>query len=258
MFSHEARRRDGRWWPPPRFIAAVVFVVPKGRRPSDFAGDDDLNQNLGEFEVDVFARKLLVNGAKGVGFVFHLGLLSLVEEDLHDSTSVEFDSDSLTNDFRRKDQIVENGRVDGRQRAVARSLLLLLVTGFLRGFGQDAPLSDEDDVASAELLLQLPDESGLNLLVGFELGNGDEDDDGFLAAADVHLLRGRHVQLAQLRLKVAVHFQLEKSLRDRLLKLVRLFPGRFHDLGRRGIHLRFFFLTNFFKFFFKQIETTQL
>ena len=84
---------------------------------------------------------------------------------------------------------------------LARSLLLLLVTGFLRGFGQDAPLSDEDDVASAELLLQLPDESGLNLLVGFELGNGDEDDDGFLAAADVHLLRGRHVQLAQLRLK---------------------------------------------------------
>ena len=83
---------------------------------------------------------------------------------------------------------------------LARSLLLLLVTGFLRGFGQDAPLSDEDDVASVELLLQLPDETRLNLLVGFELGNGNEDDDGAFAAADVNFLGRRHVQLPQLLL----------------------------------------------------------
>ena len=51
-------------------------------------------------------------------------------------------------------------------------------------------------------------------------------------------------------LKVAVHLKLEQSLRDGLLKLVGLFPGWFHYLGRRGIHLRPFFLTNFFYLFF--------
>jgi len=205
-----------------------------------------LNQNLGEFEVDVFTGQLLVDGAERVDFVLNLGLLSLIEEDLHHAASVELDANSLTNDLSRVDQVIEDGRVDRRQSAVAGSLLLLLVARLFGRFRQDAPLGDEDDVTSAELLLQLPDQTRLDLLVGLELGNGDEDDDGAFSAAHVHLLRRRHVQFAQLRLEVAVHLELEESLRDGLLKLVRLFPGRFHDLRRRGIHLRFLFTKTFF------------
>jgi len=199
---------------------------------------ETLDQNLGEFEVDVLACQLLVDSAERVHFVLDLRLLSLVEEDLHHAASVELDADSLSDNLGRVDQVVEDGRVHRRQSAVAGSLLLLLVARLFGRLGQDASLGDEDDVASVKLLLQLPDEARLDLLVGFELGDGDEDDDGAFAAAHVHLLRCRHVQLAQLRLEVAVHFKLEKSLRDGLLKLVRLLPGRFHDLRRRGIHLR--------------------
>ena len=85
--------------------------------------------------------------------------------------------------------------------SLAGSLLLLLVAGLLHGFGQDAPLGDKDDVAPVEFLLQFSDEPSLDLLVGFKLGNGDENHDGLLSAANVHLLRRRHVQLAQLLLE---------------------------------------------------------
>ena len=153
-------------------------------------------------------------------------MLSLVEEDLHHAAAVELDADSLTHDLSRVDQVIEDGRVDRRQSAaawnirekkklpaqcssidsliapkdrlsslklLAGSLLLLLVARLFGRFRQDAPLGDEDDVASAELLLQLPDQTRLDLLVGLELGHGDEDDDGAFAAAHVHLLRRRHV-----------------------------------------------------------------
>ena len=62
-----------------------------------------------------------------------------------------------------------------RRDSLAGSLLLLLVARLLGRLGQDAPLGDEDDVTSAEFLLQLPDQTRLDLLVGLELGNGDKE-----------------------------------------------------------------------------------
>jgi len=153
----------------------------------------DLDENLGEFEIDVFARQLLVNCAKGFHFMLDLRLLGFVQKYLHSAAPVKFYADPLANNFSGENQIVEDGRVNGSQSSAAWPLLLLLVPRFPRGFGQDASLGDEDDVAPAELLLQLSNESRLDLLVGFELGDGNENDDRLAATANVHLLRGRHV-----------------------------------------------------------------
>ena len=57
---------------PPAFGGAVVVNTPLilngcAARPVEY-----LNQNLGEFEIDVFAGQLLVNGAERVDFVLNL------------------------------------------------------------------------------------------------------------------------------------------------------------------------------------------
>ncbi len=51
-------------------------------------------------------------------------------------------------------------------------------------------LCNEDHVLSAELLLQLPHQTHLNLLEGLQLRNGNEDDDGFPAASHLDFLNG--------------------------------------------------------------------
>jgi hypothetical protein len=91
-----------------------------------------------------------------------------------------------------------------------------------RGLGQNPSLGDEDDVLAGELLLQLADKPGLDLLEGLELRHGHEDDDGALAG-HLDLLGRRDVELAELGLQVGVDLQLEQSLRNGLLELIWLF-----------------------------------
>ena len=58
----------------------------------------------------------------------------------------------------------------------------------------------------------------------------NEDDDGLLAL-DLNLLGGGDVELAKLALQVGVDFQIEQSLRDRLLEVVGLLVVSLHNLG---------------------------
>ncbi len=68
--------------------------------------------------------------------------------------------------------------------------------------GQDGALADEDDVLATELLLQLTDESGVDLVGVLKEGEGHEDDDGLLAAIDVDLLSTGDLQVLQVGLEV--------------------------------------------------------
>jgi hypothetical protein len=106
---------------------------------------------------------------------------------------------------------------------------LLQLVGLASRLWQDPPLGNEDDMLAGELLLQLADESGLDLLEGLELRHGHEDDDGLLAL-DFDLLGGRDVELAEVALQVRVDLEIEQSLRDRLLELIGLLVVRFDNL----------------------------
>lgn len=90
----------------------------------------------------------------------------------------------------------------------------LFCAAFLSWLRQNSPLSDEDHVLPAELLLQLVHEPHLDLLERLQLGNRHKDDDGFPTAAHFDFLGGRDVQLAQLGLEVRVHLQLQEGLGD--------------------------------------------
>ena len=71
---------------------------------------------------------------------------------LEEARSVQTDSDSLSDNLRRVDQVVQDGVVDSHQGAGPGSLLLQLV-GFPGGLGQDPPLGNEDHMLATELLL---------------------------------------------------------------------------------------------------------
>ena len=98
----------------------------------------------------------------------------------------------------------------GSQRARARAFLRLRGAGTVRAFGtgENAAGGEEEHLAVGELLLELAGEAFegrvlvfcsidgldakcwlplLDLVESAEEGNGDEDDDGFLAVADLEL-----------------------------------------------------------------------
>jgi len=215
-----------------------------------------LDENVGELEGDVFAGEFLVDGGVSAHFVLHLGLLSLVQKHLRRPGSVQLNSHPLAHDFGGEDQVVENRRMNGCQSAVSGPFLFLDAPRVLHGFGQDSSLSHEDEMTAAELLLQLTNQTRLNLTVVLQLGDGDENDDGLLSSTDVGLLGRRHVKIPQLRLHVAVHLQVKQSLGDGLFKLVGFLTTSLDDFGARGIP--FFYIFNILLPNFKQIETTQL
>lgn len=89
---------------------------------------------------------------------------------------------------------------------------------------------------AAEFLLELSDESRLNLLKAFELRHRHEENDGLLAARNLDLARARDVQLAQLSLQIGARLQVEERLRHLSLELCRPLVARLHNFRRRGLH----------------------
>lgn len=92
--------------------------------------------------------------------------LLLVQDHLDGLATVLLGADALADDLDGVDEVVEDGVVDGGQGTRARTLLGLVgarVGGAL-GAGKDAALSDEEDVAVGELLLELTGEAVFELV----------------------------------------------------------------------------------------------
>merc|ERR1712126_142401 len=175
-----------------------VWLSDVGGNPRDDVRDES-DENVGKLESDILAGELFVDGGVGTDLMLHLRLLSFVQKHFCRARSVELDSHSLAHDFGGEDQVVEDRRMNGRQSAVSRPLLLLDTSGVLHGFGEDSTLSHEDKVTTAELLFQLTNQT--------RLGDGDKNDDGLLSSADVGLFGRSDVKIPQLGLHVAVHLQ---------------------------------------------------
>jgi len=123
--------------------------------------------------------------------VLNVGLLSLVQVNFEEASSIQTDPDPLSNDLSGVDKIVQDGSVYSHQGAGPWTLLLKLV-GLPGRLGQDPPLGNKYHMLARELLLKLPHQPGLNLLEGFELRHRDEDYDGFLASRAFHLYSKTH------------------------------------------------------------------
>lgn len=117
----------------------------------------ELSAALGELEGDSTAGEAAVDLAVSVEAVVDTTTLLLVEDDLEGLGAVLLGADTLADDLDGVDEVSEDGVVDSGQSAGTGALLGLggaRVDGAL-GAGQDAALSNEENVAVGELLLEL-------------------------------------------------------------------------------------------------------
>lgn len=93
--------------------------------------------------------------------------LLLVQNNLHGLAAVLLGADALADDLDGVDEVAEDGVVDGGQSARTGALLGLggaRVDGAL-GAGQDAALSNKENVAVGELLLKLAGQAVVEMSV---------------------------------------------------------------------------------------------
>lgn len=93
--------------------------------------------------------------------------LLLVQDDLEGLGAVLLGAGTLADDLDGVDEVGEDGVVDSSQSAGTGTLLLLVGTraGGALGAGQDAALSNEENVAVGELLLELTGQAMISLSV---------------------------------------------------------------------------------------------
>lgn len=122
----------------------------------------ELSAALGELEGNGAAGEPAVDLAVSIKAVVDTTTLLLVEDDLEGLGAVLLGAGALANNLDGVDEVSEDGVVDSGQSAGAGALLGLVgarVDGAL-GAGQDAALSNEENVAVGELLLKLTGQTG--------------------------------------------------------------------------------------------------
>lgn len=124
--------------------------------------------------------------------------------------AVQLDADALADDLSRVHEILQDGVVHVGERARARARLLH--TRLARLLLENAALGAHDHMLAAELLLQLTHNTALDAVEVLQQRHGDEDNDRLTASADIDLLGGGDVDLAQIRLQV-LHAVLQISKR---------------------------------------------
>jgi len=176
-------------------------------------------------EMSGFACQALVNCREGVQFALDIGLILLVQIYFEEARAVEAEAGSLADDFGGIDNVLEKGVVHCGQRAASRSLLSLHVV-VAGGLGKDRSLSDDKYVLSAEFLLQLADQSGLNLAKLSQQLVRNEEDDGLLPGLpEGDLAGGEEMEGAEVGAEIGgVGFDLVEGVDDGLL-----------DGGQRGV-----------------------
>lgn len=97
--------------------------------------------------------------------------LLLVQDDLEGLGAVLLGAGTLADDLDGVDEVGEDGVVDSSQSAGTGTLLLLVGTraGGALGAGQDAALSNEENVAVGELLLELTGQA-IDIIVSYGSG----------------------------------------------------------------------------------------
>jgi len=135
-----------------------------------------------EAELDGALGELLEQVGGLLEAAAELGLHARIEVDLHDAGTVSAEAPAAADDVSGEEEVAEDGLVDGGGSAGALDFLELVdVVGAL----DDLALSDEEDVAASEALLELGDEGLLDLADEHEEAEGVEDEDTLLAGGGV-------------------------------------------------------------------------
>ena len=159
-----------------------------------------------------------------------------------ETRTVDGNTCPLADNLGGEDEVLKDLLVDAREGAATGPLLLHpRSTG---GLAQHPSLGNENDMAVRELLLELTGQPAcksafgtfassarytplLDLVEGLQLGDGDKDDDGLLATADIHLAGSRDLEWAELSLELGCAvLEVDDRLGDGDLSLICGSPGR--------------------------------
>jgi len=168
----------------------------------------------------VFVGELAVDGSVDVRSSRNIGLVSGIEEDLHESLSVGLHSGALSGDFGGVDNIVQDGILNGGQcsRARTRSAGLLVASISL---SENCALSNDHDDLSGEFLFELTDKFLVNLVDRFEQLERNIQDDSSASASTVDLLCGCDVNASKRGFELGRgHFKVKKLIGNLLLESV--------------------------------------
>lgn len=118
--------------------------------------------SLGELEDNTTAGQLAVDLGVGVEAVVNTATLLLVEDDLEGLGAVLLGAQALADNLDGEDEVGQDGVVHGGERARAGALLGggVARAGGALGAGEDAARGEDQDVAVAELLLELAGQAG--------------------------------------------------------------------------------------------------
>lgn len=171
-----------------------------------FGGEEHLNVSVGELAVNTSeSSELLLDFSDILG----------VKVDLVELGLILADTDALTNDLGRVDNILEDSVVDSGQSAGDRALLTTALAGLSI---EDGALSNDDNMSTSKLLLELTNETSLNLEVALVLAVRDEDDNS-TAIVDLNLLSRSNSETSKLsRSSVSGRSNVTKSLDNLLLE----------------------------------------
>mmetsp|Transcript_17077 Transcript_17077/g.28519 ORF Transcript_17077/g.28519 Transcript_17077/m.28519 type:complete len:200 (-) Transcript_17077:41-640(-) len=182
----------------------------------------------GEFESNILVGEGVVDAGEGLQLRLNIHLVLRVQVDLEGLRTINLVTNALTNNLSGVADILKDLLVDMCESAGARSGSLLYSLA-VEGLGKDGALSHDDNMLAAQLLLQLTDKSGLDLVEILELSEGNKDHSSLAATTDLEFLGGRDVQVAEVSLElVGGHLKVEKFLSNKGLELIRL--------GTIGLH----------------------
>mmetsp|Transcript_71692 Transcript_71692/g.108287 ORF Transcript_71692/g.108287 Transcript_71692/m.108287 type:complete len:200 (-) Transcript_71692:16-615(-) len=183
----------------------------------------------GEFESNILVGKGIVHASESLQLGLNIHLVLRVKVDLKGLGTINLVTDALANNLSRVADVLKDLLMDVCEGAGARAGSLLHGLA-VEGLGKDGALGNNDNMLATELLLQLADKSGLDLVEVLKLSEGDEDDNSLAAATDLELLGSRDVKITEISLQlVGRHLKVEKLLRNTGLELIRLGTIGLHD-----------------------------
>lgn len=131
---------------------------------------------------------------------------------LEDGRTINPVADALANDLGGVDKVIKDSLVDGSHSAGDRASVQSL-SGTTGSLADDTSLDNDDYGLSAELLLELTNQSLLDTAEGNTLCVGDEQDDGLLVSTELNLAGRGNLQVLELVLELSrASLQVEESL----------------------------------------------
>jgi len=173
-----------------------------------------------EIERNLLVGKLSIDSREGIGATLNIRLVLGIEVNFRVSFSISFHPNSLSNNFRGVDNIVQDSLLNRRQRPRTRSGTGGLMVAVVR-LSKNGTLPNDQNMLSRKLLLKLSDKLLVDLLNRLQQLVWHVQDDG-LSGTAVDLLRSCDVNVSERGLELCrSHFKIEKLVGHGLLELIR-------------------------------------